>query len=285
MYSMTGFGRGFAQDQDISVQADLRSVNHRFLEVQVRGLGDFPLLAHRCEMLLRGAFARGSLDLNVRWEWFGEARPKHLNLEAAKRYLAELHRLRDELRIDGEPKLFHLIQLGVFQEAAPSEEKLWPVVEQAVEGAVASLRESRAAEGERMSFALAQDGDALAALIAQANELWPAAHKEAERRLKCRLDELSIALDPGRLEMELALWAERSDVGEELARLSGHLERFRELISAQGPVGRELEFLAQEIGREAGTLSAKARGVAMGKLGLSMRLVAERIREQARNIE
>ncbi len=282
MRSMTGFGRGRAARNGYAVQADLRSLNNRFLEVRVRGLGDYPLLLQRCEDRLRGAFARGTLELHVRLE--GE-RPRRLALDAARQYLRDLLELRDALALDDPPTLDHLLALGVFEEQAPDEEALWPVVEEALAGAVGEVSAARRREGEALREALARELAALEGALAEAERLAPEALADARARIEARLAELGAEADPGRMAAELVLWAERGDLREELDRLRTHALRFRDLLDSEEPVGRELEFLAQEMGREAGTLAAKARSAALARVALALRLGVERIREQARNVE
>jgi len=283
--SMTGFGRGRARAEGFLVQADLRTVNHRFLEVRVRGLSELPGLVHRCEERLREAFTRGALELAVRWELCGEVRPRQLNLEAARRLMADLSRLRKELAIEEDPGLSHLISLGAFQEILPEEEVLWPALSEALDQAIAGVMAAREAEGERLAQVLAREAGILEELLDQARREAEASLEKAAARLRARLEGLDIEVDPGRLEQELVLWAERADVTEELDRLWSHVKRLRQLLREQEPVGRELEFLAQEMGREAGTLSAKARSAPLGQTALAIRLAAERVREQARNVE
>lgn len=282
---MTGFGRGQAQEAGYSVQADLRSVNHRYLEVRVRGLVELPALAQRCEARLREAFSRGTIELVVRWELAGEVRPRRLVMAAARRLAAELEELKAELGITEEIGLSHLLELGAFQELPPEEEDMWPALERALEEALAQLTQAREAEGARLREALTREAETLGELMKRAREEAPQALSQVEARLRARLSQLEIPLEPGRLEQELALWAERADVTEELDRLEAHLARLRELLAQDGPVGRELEFLAQELGREASTLAAKARSVPLGQTALAIRLCADRIREQARNVE
>ncbi|HIE47954.1 TPA: DUF1732 domain-containing protein [Candidatus Bipolaricaulota bacterium] len=131
----------------------------------------------------------------------------------------------------------------------------------------------------------AREAKALTGLIDRAREEAPLALAQAEARLRARIAQLELEAEPGRLEQELALWAERADVTEELDRLTAHVARLEELLDEAGAVGRELEFLAQELGREASTLAAKARSVPLGQTALAIRLCADRIREQARNVE
>lgn len=281
--SMTGFGRARAALGQHAVQVDLRSLNHRFLEARVRGLAEFPLLAQRCEERLREAFVRGSLDLYVRWE--AGSRPKRLGLDSAQQYLRDLTQLQKELGLPDPPSLAHLLTLGVFAEAAPEEEDVWPILEQALTEAMGAVVAARAREGESLRMALAREADQLSAAVAEAERLAPHALDEARARIASRIDELKVEADPVRIATELVLWAERSDVQEELDRLTSHLGRFTELLGAVVPVGRELDFLAQEMGREAGTLSAKARSADLAQVAGMIRLTVDRIREQARNVE
>ncbi|MCR4391948.1 MAG: YicC family protein [Candidatus Acetothermia bacterium] len=282
---MTGFGRAQATQNGYAVQVDLRSLNHRFLEVRVRGLADLPLLVQRCEERLRDQFARGALELYVKWEHQGEARPKHLELAAARRYLADLTRLGEELGLADPPRLDHLLQLGAFQERPPHEEELWPALAAALDQAIHAVHAARAEEGEHLRAALAREAGLLHRLTEDAQRLAAESLREAEDRLRQRLAQLKVEADPTRVATELVLWAERSDVREELDRLQAHLRRLSELLDLDRPVGRELEFLAQEIGREATTLAAKARSAGLSQVALEMHLAVERIRQQARNVE
>lgn len=280
---MTGFGRARATHGAFSVQVDLRSLNHRFLEVRVRGLAELPLIAQRCEDRLRKEFVRGSLDLYVRWE--SGSRPKRLGLDAARQYLHDLTQLREELGLPDPPTLAHLLALGVFAEAAPEEEEMWPVVGEALARAIAAVIAARESEGESLRTALVREAAQLRTAIAEAERRAPQALAEARGRIEARIEELHVEADPVRIATELVLWAERSDVREELDRLRSHLGRFTDLLEAETPVGREIEFLAQEMGREAGTLSAKARSADLAQVAGGVRLAVERIREQARNVE
>lgn len=283
MRSMTGFGRGRAEGEGFTVQVDVRSLNHRFLEVRVRGLSDLPATAARCEELVRDRFSRGSFDVNVSLKFLGFRRPRVINREAARAMWCELQDLARELESDP-PTLETVLSLGIVQEESPEEEVLWPAVEEALVKACDELAASRVREGMKLRQALLREARALGELISRAEAEVPRAQEAFADRLRERLSELGL-LDEARISLELSIWAERTDVREELDRLRAHHGRLEELLSAEGPVGRELEFLAQEIGREANTLAAKSRGVPLGEVALALRLCAERIREQARNVE
>jgi uncharacterized protein (TIGR00255 family) len=281
---MTGFGRGQAQAHGFQVEVDLRTLNGRFLEIRVRGLSDCPLILHLVEEKLRTSFYRGTVEATFRLTPLPEIGEKKVDLDLAKKYLADLRALRCALNVEEKPGLSHLLALGVFREIRPEEEFLWPAVEEALAGAVAQVQAERAREGEALREALARELQALHELLTKAEILAEKDQKIAAERLRAKAKELE-TLDPGRLSAEIALLLGRIDVREELDRLQAHAQRWGELLSQDGSVGKELEFLAQEIAREAGTLAAKAYGPDLASVALEMRLVAERLREQARNVE
>jgi len=285
LHSMTGYGRGTAEEGGYTAQAELRSVNHRFLEVRVRGLANLPQLALRCERMMREHFSRGALELTVRWQKDGEARPKRLNFAAARRYSQGLKALSGVLGTGEPPRIEHLIRLGVFEEEEPEAECLWSPLAAAVEEAGRELAEARQAEGRRLEAALTRELDALSPLVQQAAQLAGDEKGIVAQRMRERLQHIDVQADPGRLEMEIAMLAERGDVQEEMDRLNSHVQRLREVMNGDGARGRELEFLAQEVAREAGTVGAKARGRSLARVALDLRVVAERIREQSRNVE
>ena len=281
---MTGFGRGQAQAHGFQVEVDLRTLNGRFLEIRVRGLSDCPLILHLVEEKLRTSFYRGTVEATFRLTPLPEIGEKKVDLDLAKKYLADLRALRCALNVEEKPGLSHLLALGVFREIRPEEEFLWPAVEEALAGAIAQVQAERAREGEALREALARELQALHELLTKAEILAEKDQKIAAERLRAKAKELE-TLDPGRLSAEIALLLGRIDVREELDRLQAHAQRWGELLSQDGSVGKELEFLAQEIAREAGTLAAKAYGPDLASVALEMRLVAERMREQARNVE
>jgi uncharacterized protein (TIGR00255 family) len=281
---MTGFGRGQAQAHGFQVEVDLRTLNGRFLEIRVRGLSDCPLILHLVEEKLRTSFYRGTVEATFRLTPLPEIGEKKVDLDLAKKYLADLRALRCALNVEEKPGLSHLLALGVFREIRPEEEFLWPAVEEALAGAIAQVQAERAREGEALREALARELQALHELLIKAEILAEKDQKIAAERLRAKAKELE-TLDPGRLSAEIALLLGRIDVREELDRVQAHAQRWGELLSQDGSVGKELEFLAQEIAREAGTLAAKAYGPELASVALEMRLVAERLREQARNVE
>lgn len=281
---MTGFGQGQALAPEFQVEVTLRTLNGRFLDIRVRGLGEFPLLTHRVEEKLRAAFTRGTLEATVRLTTLPGQGRKKLDLELAKAYWADLQALGKALGLAQKPNLSDLLALGIFQEPKAEEELLWPAVEEALSQALAETEASRAREGEALRQILTREKNALVERLAQAEILAKEDQAQAQKQLRARVEELA-GVDPMRLSAEMAILLSRNDVREELDRLRAHVSRLEELLSHPGPVGKELEFLAQELGREAGALAAKAHGPELSQLALELRLSAERLREQARNVE
>ena len=284
MRSMTGFGRGQAAALGLLVEVELRTLNGRFLEVRVKGLSEYPGLLFRAEEKLRSAFHRGSVEATVRLTPLPGTSEKSVDLELARKYLADLRALQEELGLEEKPGLSHLLALGVFQEKRRDEEVLWAALESALSQAIEEAQASRAREGQALRDALLSECGEMKELLEKAEELAQEDQKIAEERLRKRLSDIAF-LDPARVNTEISAFLARCDVREELDRLRAHTKRFWELLSEEGPVGKELEFLAQEMAREAGTLAAKAYGPELAELALRLRLGAERLREQVRNVE
>jgi len=281
---MTGFGRGQATALGLLVEVELRTLNGRFLEVRVKGLSEYPGLLFRAEEKLRSAFHRGSVEATVRLPPLPGTSEKSVDLELARKYLADLRALQEELGLEEKPGLSHLLALGVFQEKRRDEEVLWAALESALSQAIEEAQASRAREGQALRDALLSECGEMKELLEKAEELAQEDQKIAEERLRKPLSDLAF-LDPVRVNTEISAFLARCDVREELDRLRAHTKRFWELLSEEGPVGKELEFLAQEMAREAGTLAAKAYGPELAELALRRRLGAERLREQVRNVE
>ncbi len=281
---MTGFGAGQAQGPGFQVEVHLRSLNGRYLETRVRGLSDFPRLAHLVEERLRQSFSRGTLEATVRLALSPGTSPKVLDVELARTVYAELCRLVTELGLEEKPSLQHLLSLSVFGERVLREEEIWPALEEALHQAIAAVQACREEEGRKLKEALIHEAHNLQTWVARAEDLAQEEMASLRERLAERVRGLS-GVDEARLAAEVAFWAERSDVREELDRLRAHVTRILQLLESRDPVGKELEFLAQEIGREATTLGAKARGPALAEVALALKLGAERVREQARNVE
>jgi uncharacterized protein (TIGR00255 family) len=289
--SMTGFGAGRGRSGEEEIAVEVRSVNHKYCEVKPR----FPseLAPFETEMVrqVKEGVRRGALDLTIRRG--GDARslltPK-IDLALAREYVAALREVGGQLGLAQNLGVAELSQIeglvslesrGIDLEAARA------AVRTAIAEALVALRTMREREGRL----LAADVTARVALLRQLTErvraLAPASVTEYKARLELRVAELSrgIPVEPQRLAQEVALFADRVDVAEELTRLDAHLVAFERLVAGEEPAGRRMDFLVQEMHREVNTIGSKSQGAQLAELVVSMKAEIERVREQVQNVE
>jgi uncharacterized protein (TIGR00255 family) len=289
--SMTGFGRAEVSHGAVVVTVEARSVNHRHLDVALRlprALAGLELDARR---LVQSRLERGRVDVAVQLALQAGQAPARVKLDVdlAREYLAQARTLAATLDARGEADLAWVLDRpGVVRmeeaEATPAEP--WPALAEALGLALDELVARREAEGERLARELRALHAELTALVAALAARAPAAAARREERLRERLRSLlGEGVDEGRILTEAAVWADRSDVSEELARLRAHLAEFTLLLDKGGPVGRPLDFLLQELHREVNTVGAKADDLEMSQSMLAAKGVLERIREQVQNLE
>lgn len=287
--SLTGFGSGIAEIGGGQLTIDVRSVNHRFFEARVKL--PTPLIEHAsmCEELVRRSVQRGRVEISGRVSGtdFGAAQLDTARIRDALRSLAAL---RDEV-MPGEPVPAALLagMPGLLRDDAqvPVAE-VRRAVELATERACTALLAMRATEGAALAADLRLHIEALRRLRGQALERVPDAVEAARDRLHDRIrravEAAGINLDTSRLEHEVALLADRADVAEELARLESHLDQLEGLLESAEPVGRKMDFLLQEVGREVNTLGSKSTDVALARLVVDLKTEVERLREQCQNV-
>jgi uncharacterized protein (TIGR00255 family) len=290
--SMTGFGQGEHAAPSGRFLCELQSLNHRYLEVRSRlprRLAGLDLLIQRA---VQGRFARGRIDVTVTEEVSGE-RPRklRLNRNLAVEYLSAFKALQGELGLPGEVTLeFLCSQRDLFElegDDAATPDADWPDVRAALERAMEGLAAMRRDEGRSLESVLLGHLNlvegTLAAIIARAPEVVRSYKARLEGRLQQLLEGRPI--DPARLEQEVAILADRSDIAEEVARLTSHLGQLRALIGQQGPHGRRMEFLLQEMQREANTIGAKANDAKISQDVVALKSTLEQVREQVQNVE
>jgi uncharacterized protein (TIGR00255 family) len=290
---MTGFGRAEASGEAIAVTVEARSVNHRHLDVALRlprALASLELEARR---LVQSRLERGRVDVNVQVTALGGAATQRVQVDAglAREYLARARALAMEIGVEGAPPLAWVLeQPGVvrLEDPEPAEPVApWPLLADALGRALDELVARRTAEGERLVEALRTLHAELIATVAVVATRAPGSAARREERLRERLRALlaETAIDEGRILTEAAIWADKADVTEELARLRAHLAEFTLLLDKGGPVGRPLDFLIQELNREVNTVASKADDLEMSQAALTAKGVLEKIREQVQNLE
>jgi len=297
---MTGFAQARVERDTGSVRINLRSVNHRFLDLHLRMPDGFEVFESRIRQAIRNRLKRGHVDVNIYYE-AGSTGAVEVNHAIVESYMKAVERLRAEFGVKAEPDLVALFRLpGVV--AAPGsasdlqneeeQERLGAQVETCLEQALNKLETMRRSEGQALTGEMKGLLGQIASRTAEIEILTERVRPAIARRLAERLEELlkGVQLDPIRLAQEAAIIAERNDVSEELARLRSHVEQFGKLLAGAGEAGKKLDFLLQEMQREANTLLSKtpgveAEGLAITGLALEVKSDIEKLREQAQNVE
>ena len=291
--SMTGFGRASLHHQGTEATVEMRSVNNRYCDVSVRLPRSLAEREADVQAQVKAAFARGRITVQVQLEQTSEAALSiQVDEDAARAYARLLERLREAAGLEEPVRLEHLLRFSdVFTtpnaDEADTDEAAWEAVQAALEEATEALRAMRRQEGEALQADLLARADAIEAALADVEARAPDRVTEARQKLHDRLQDLleSHRLNEDRLELEITLIADKLDVTEEGVRLRSHLALFREALHSDEPVGRKLNFLAQEMGREINTIGSKANDAEIAHLAVEMKEELEKIREQVQNVE
>jgi len=268
------------------VEVTLRTLNHRFLSVRVRSLHDRPQVQVQVEELIKRAFKRGEIGVQVSLERDAEAVEQEIfSSERVEKYLSGLRHVVEQFSLPKPPALSDLIAVGALQQVTGKEDDPAPIIEEALQEAIAATKNARAKEGEHLAGEIEGILSRISSLVAQVEARLPEVVSELRARMREKIASLSVEVDPARMEMEIALIVERYDVQEEVARLQGHVARARSLLSSNEPVGKELDFLSQEMLREVNTLGSKSRDLAINGLVIDMKLAVNAFKEQVQNVE
>jgi uncharacterized protein (TIGR00255 family) len=297
--SMTGYAMVRGEFHGWTIRVSIKSVNHRFLDVKLRIPESLEPFEHRLRQTVRGRIHRGHLDVHVSVDP-GEAAPVHVNRELLKAYVNAAEELRKQTGGTAELDTVSLLRLpgvitglaSALPETEEEQEELGKALEKYLEEALGKMDEMRNAEGRHLAEELRTRVARIAEQAEQVRELVGTLTPAFSRRLEARLKELlnGTNVDPSRLAQEAALLAERSDISEELDRLRSHLLQFSKLLDGAGELGKKLDFLLQEMHREANTMLSKTPGVeseALRITGLALEIKSEieKLREQVQNIE
>ncbi len=293
---MTGYGEARLSDSGFNLRVAIRSVNHRFLDLHLRMPEGFEPIEPRIRKVVRQHLRRGHLDVTVRHELVGPS-AVGVNQEVAAAYLDAVDALRKQFGISAQPDVAAILRLpGVIGSAdAPLDEdlpRLEELTAKCLAAAIDKLDRMREEEGAALLGEMSGRLSRITNLTAKVETLAERARPVFAKRLQMRLKELlgEAPFDPSRLAQEAALAAQRSDISEEIARLASHVSQFETLLSGAADVGKKLDFLLQEMQREANTLLSKtpgndAEGLEITALALEMKSEIEKLREQVQNIE
>lgn len=287
---MTGYGRGEAADGAAKFTVEVNSVNRRQSEIVINLPRDLMALESRVRQAINEQIARGRINVFVSVQSANGDGKLALDTELARSYHDAMRALQRELCAPGEITIATILQApGVLKspEQTVDAESSWPPLNEALNSALTELVKMREREGEHLVNDLAQRLTSIHSHVATIRDLHPDVAPRYRTALLERLTKagLHVALDDERILKEIALFADRADVSEELTRLDSHLSQFERHLRSSEPVGRTLEFITQEIGRELNTLGAKANDAAISQHVVACKAELEKIREQIQNVE
>ncbi len=285
--SMTGFARHDTEAEGQSLVWELRSVNHRYLDLRIQIPDSLRALEADIRAMLQRSLGRGKVDAALRVERPEEDPAIRFDPARAKALITTIREI-DQMMVNGArvSALDILTWPGIIQRDTPFDvEPLRTSVLQGLKAAIADLSAMREAEGDVLRRALESRLDLFEGLLQELRGRRAAIVEEQRERLRARVAELDLTLDPQRLEQEIALLAQRLDVDEELDRLDGHIAAMREILGREEPVGRRLDFLMQEFNREANTIGSKSHDLETTRVAMEMKVLTEQMREQVQNIE
>jgi uncharacterized protein (TIGR00255 family) len=293
MKSMTGYGRGECAQDGFKITAELAAVNRRQSEISVSLPRELEMLEAQVRDTINGTVARGRVTarLNIHAAEGELSARMHINMPLARAYANELGRLAKKLKLSGKVSLDQIIRApGVFQsdEELVEAETVWPIVEKAVKQALAALVKMREREGLHLARDLAARITLLRTAVEKIQKQAPQTAENYRRQLHERIQAAgleAIAPDDERLLKEIVLFADRSDISEELTRLQSHFQQFDDCVKSKEPVGRTLDFLAQEMNREINTIGSKANDAVISREVVVLKAELEKFREQAQNVE
>ena len=292
MKSMTGFGRGSVAESKFSISVELKTVNNRFLDVNLRLASELQPLESIIKRLIGARLTRGRVEVNLQYDRNDNV-DFELNRPLIKGFLAAMKEMRDEFALTGEPDINVIARLPNVVNARKEEpaKEFLDAVENVFSLALDDLEKMRAKEGSLLETELASR-------LNEIEKRLPVIEREADNvaeeyrlRLTKRIGEMlaksdsQIEIDQSRLAQEIAYLAERADISEEIARLRTHIEHFRTIVKEDRDVGKRLDFLTQELNREANTITSKTNSMTVKENALAIKSEIEKIREQVQNVE
>jgi uncharacterized protein (TIGR00255 family) len=289
---MTGYGRGSFADEKIAVSVELKTVNNRFLDVHLRLPSELSSAETALKRQIGARLSRGRVDVNISFERTSEV-IYEINRPLVAGYLSALRQMQQDFDLSGEPDLNVIARLpGVMQTAKENvDDSSTAALEKAISTALNELEAMREAEGEALKTELLSRLDEIERQTAIIEPNTASVTENYRARLTKKINDLmaktdaQIELDQARLAQEVAYLAERSDISEELARLKSHLTQFRETCASDADTGKRLDFLTQELNREANTILSKSIDLVIKEAALAIKAEIEKLREQVQNVE
>jgi len=291
---MTGFGEARSQAGEMAIAVEVRTINSRHFKLSYRASEGYAALEADVEALTRESIRRGTVQLNLRVDRRGSSEDYHINTDVLESYRRQIEQYTGGHSESSDPTMLHLLLSlpGAVDEKLrgdydPRED--WPTIEPVIREALAAMAKMRAEEGVALAADLAHNGRQIAEQLDLIARRAPLVVQSYQSRLTGRvqqaLSELNVTVEPADLLREIALFADRSDISEEIVRLRSHLQQYEAALLMSESSGRKLEFITQEMGREVNTIGSKANDAEISRHVVDIKTALERIREQIQNVE
>lgn len=289
--SMTGFGRCEVSEAERKFMVEMKSVNHRYLDVNIKMPKKLNFFEAAIRNLLKEYIQRGKVDIFITYEDFTENKVSiKYNADLAAEYMKYLRRMGEEFSLDDDIRVSTLSrypEVFTMEEQNIDEEEIWKLLEKVIRGAAKGFVETRIQEGENLRNDLIKKLDGMYGHISYIEERSPQIIMEYKQKLEQKVRELleDAKVDDNRLLMEVTLFADKVCVDEEIVRLKSHIQTTKETLQQGGGIGRKLDFIAQEMNREANTILSKANDLVISNRAIELKTDIEKVREQIQNIE
>ncbi len=291
MHSMTGYGKGVSKRDGKTITIEIKTVNHRFLDCNIKLPRNFLFVEDRVKKAVSSAISRGHVDLYLTYEQSSTDEGAYtVDLELANNYLTAVRQLENGTGLANDVTLSTLLRVGDIvtrQQSVEDEDLLAEMTLEAASEALVNLKVMREKEGQSQKADIASKLDTIEACLDRIKEFAPKVVEDYRELLNARIAEIvePSLVDKQRLATEVALYADHCAIDEEITRLSTHISNMRSLLEATEPVGRKMDFLVQEFNRETNTIGSKANDMRITKEVLAIKNEIEKMREQAANIE
>ena len=290
--SMTGFGRCEAADEERKFTVEMKGVNHRYLDANIRMPKKLNFFESAIRSLLKESVHRGKVDIFITYEDFSESQVSlKYNETLAAEYLEKFKMMEEKFSLENDIRVSTLSrypEVLTMEEKMDDEEELWKGLKKALDGAIAQFVQTRTVEGENLKKDLIAKLDSMLELVGQIEERAPKIIAEYREKLEGKVKELleDTQIDEGRIASEIVIFADKICTDEEVVRLRSHVEHMKATLqSDDSRIGRKLDFIAQEMNREANTILSKANDLETSNIGIELKTEIEKVREQIQNIE
>ncbi len=289
--SMTGFGRGMCEDEKREFRVEMRAVNHRYLDLNIRMPKSLMSLEEKMKKIISQSVSRGKVDVFITYQSFlKEDQEVHYNEHLAEQYVHALKKMGKKFNLKGSPSVALISgfpDVMYTKEKDENLEEIWPLLQRALEEALSSLMDMKQREGQSLKKDLLEKAEAIQSYVERVKAKDLTVIPEYKRRLEERITILleTIPVDEQRLALEIALYTDKASIDEEITRLNSHMDQMAKFLQEDEPIGRKLDFLAQEMNREANTMASKSVDIDITNTVLQIKNEIEKIREQMQNIE